>query len=203
MGFQSGALKFAAMIALLAGCKKQPDFELMEQPKTPSPQKYWQVPDFRLTERTGKALSRADLAGKIWVADFFYTTCPGPCPMLTSRLSSVQEKLGDKPGVALVSISLDPEKDTPDVLKEYAGKFKAGSNWYFLTGEKAKIYDLALNGFKIAAVEEREKPEPIIHSTKLLLVDQQGWVRGLYEGVGEDQSAKLLLDIAQLEKEKP
>lgn len=182
----------------LAGCKKSEPFEMLEPPPAATLQKYWQLPDFSLTERSGKAMSRADLAGKVWVADFFYTSCPGPCPMLTSRLSALQEKIAARPDVRLVSISLDPTKDTPDVLQQYATRFKAGANWLFFTGDKAAIHTLAEKGFKLAAVEERNSPEPIVHSTKLVLVDRAGWVRGFYEGVGEDQTARLTADIDRL-----
>lgn len=184
----------------LAGCKRRPAFEVLQAPSTPAVQKYWQIPEFSLTERSGKQLSRADFAGKIWVADFFYTTCPGPCPMLTSRLSALHERVKGNDKVRLVSISLDPEKDTPDVLQQYAERFKAGPNWLFFTGDKAAIYDLSLNGFKLAAVEERNNPEPITHSTKLVMVDGEGWVRGIYEGVGEDENDRIVEDIARLER---
>ena len=185
------------------GCKPRPAFEVVTPPAGPTLTKLWEVPDFTLTERTGKSMSRADLAGKVWVADFFYTTCPGPCPMMTSRLSGLQEKLGNQPDVRLVSISLDPEKDTPDVLREYAAKFKAGPDWLFFTGEKAAIRTLSEKGFKLAAVEERNNPEPIIHSTKLVLVDRSGWVRGVYDAIGADQTARIVADIERLLAEKP
>jgi protein SCO1/2 len=188
------------------GCKKREPFEILAPPPgeaapRPALAPLWQVPDFTFTERSGQTVTRADLLGKVWVADFFYTTCPGPCPMMTSRLSALQEKLGDRPGVRLVSISLDPAKDTPEVLKQYAERFKAGANWLFLTGDKTATYTLAREGFKIAVAEERNSPEPITHGTKLSLIDRAGWVRGLYESVGEDQTGHLLEDIARLEKE--
>lgn len=190
-------------ISLFAACKRQPAFEILEQPPVASLTKLWEVPDFTLIERTGQAMSRADLAGKVWVADFFYTTCPGPCPMMTSRLSTLQDKVSHQPEVRLVSISLDPEKDTPDVLKEYAAKFRAGPNWLFFTGEKAAIRTLSEKGFKLAAVEERNNPEPIIHSTKLVLVDRTGWVRGVYDAIGDDQTPRIVADIDRLLAEKP
>ncbi len=195
----------AAFLAALVvvSCKRQPAFEILEQPPVATLTKLWEVPDFTLTERTGQAMSRADLVGKVWVADFFYTTCPGPCPMMTSRLSTLQDKVSHQPEVRLVSISLDPEKDTPDVLKEYAAKFKAGPNWLFFTGEKAAIRTLSENGFKLAAVEERNNPEPIIHSTKLVLVDRTGWVRSVYDAIGDDQTPRLVADIERLLAEKP
>ncbi|MEQ1860599.1 MAG: SCO family protein [Chthoniobacteraceae bacterium] len=195
------ALLLAAFV--LAACKRQEPFEILEAPPQPGLQKYWQVPSFTLTERSGQPLTRADLAGNVWVADFFYTTCPGPCPMMTSRLVALQERLGTKDDVRLVSISLDPAKDTPEVLRQYAERFKAGANWLFCTGDKTAIYELVSKGFKLSAVEERNNPEPIIHSTKLVLVDRAGWVRGFYEGVGEDQNAKLAADIDRLRTEQP
>jgi protein SCO1/2 len=160
--------------------------------------KHWALPDFSLVERSGRTYALADLRGKVWVADFFYTTCPGPCPMMSSRLSALQERLGARPNVLLVSVSTDPAKDTPEVLASYAERFKAGANWLFFTGEKEEIFQLANKGFKLSVVEERNNPEPITHSTKLVLVDREGFVRGFYEGIGEDQTERLLADIERL-----
>jgi protein SCO1 len=188
---------------IVAGCKRQEPFEILQPPPAPTLERHWQVPDFEFTERNGQAVHRADLLGKVWVADFFYTTCPGPCPMLSSRLSAMQEKLGNRADVRLVSISLDPEKDKPDVLKQYAERFKAGPNWLFLTGDKAGTYSLVQTGFKLAIAEERNNPEPITHSTKLVLIDREGWVRGFYEGVGQDQTEQLIRDVDKLLAEKP
>jgi protein SCO1/2 len=201
-------VKRAALIPLLFGlsivsCKREEPFEILQPPPPPSLQKHWQVPDFTFTERNGQTVRRADLAGKVWIADFFYTSCPGPCPMLSGRLSAIQEKLGDRADVRLVSISLDPEKDTPEVLKQYAERFKAGPNWLFLTGDKATTYSLVQTGFKLAVAEERNNPEPITHSTKILLIDREGWVRGFYEGVGQDQTEQLIKDVDKLLAEKP
>ena len=118
--------------------------------------------------------------------------------MMSSRLSALHEKLAGKDDVRLVSISLDPEKDTPEVLQQYATRFKAGPNWLFLTGDKTATYQFAQKGLKLAVADVRNSPEPITHSTKLVLVDRSGTVRGFYEGVGEDQSARLLADIDRL-----
>lgn len=160
----------------------------------------WPVPDFTLTERSGQPATLAQLKGKIWVADFFYTTCPGPCPMLTSRLSDLHKSLAGHPDVRLVSISSDPEKDTPEVLRAYAKQFGASDRWLFLTGPKADIYKLANEGLKVGLSEDPKAAEPITHSTKLLLVDRAGTVRGLYDGLAGD-TRRLLADIRRLEKE--
>jgi protein SCO1/2 len=191
--------------AAFAGCGRQPAFEPLEEPPPAvvrDLRRLWQVPEFHLIERSGKLHRRGDFAGKIWVADFFYSTCPGPCPMMTSRLSALQEKLGQRDGVLLVSISVDPGKDTPEVLAQYAERFKASASWLFFTGDKAAIFDLANKGFKLSVTEQTDGSEPITHSTKLALVDQEGWVRGFYEGVGADESDALVADIERLVAER-
>ena len=193
------------LLAGLAGCRRQQAAFEMLQPPAATPaglQKYWALPDFTLTERSGQPLRLSDLAGKVWVADFFYTTCPGPCPMLTSHLSEVQKALGSAPEVRLVSISVDPAKDTTDVLKVYATRFQAGENWLFCTGEKDAIYNLAHDGFKLPIAAATAESAPIIHTTRLILVDQTGTVRGFYEGATDAGLQDLVRDIRRLLEEK-
>ena len=189
---------------LVGGCKKNDAaFEMLQVPATPAPlAKHWPLPDFALTERSGQPLRLADPAGKVWVADFFYTTCPGPCSMLSSRLSDVQKALGEEPGARLVSISVDPEKDTPEVLKIYAEKFKASERWFFCTGPKDAIYSLARDGFKLPIADAPAEGGMIAHSTRLILVDQTGHVRGFYEGGTESSVGALVRDIRRLLEEK-
>lgn len=150
--------------------------------------KHWKLPGFELVDQNGMPFRSSAMSGKVWVVDFFYSSCPGPCPALTSQLSSVHRDFAGESGVAFMSISSDPDKDTPEILRAYAGRFHADERWFFLTGEKAKIYELANSGFKLSLKEMVDSPEPISHSTRLCLVDQQGWVRGFYEGVGEESS---------------
>jgi protein SCO1/2 len=171
-------------------------------PPTPAAlQKYWTLPEFTLTERSGQPLRSSDLAGKIWVADFFYTTCPGPCPMVTSHFSELQKSLGPAPDARFVSISVDPEKDTPAVLNEYAAHFKAGGNWYFCTGDRAAIFKLAHDGFKLPIAEGTPESGPVTHSTRLVLVDKSGTVRGFYEGANADGIRDLTRDFRRLQEE--
>lgn len=194
----------ALCAVLLAGCQKRDAFEIMQPPTTPAPlQKYWNVPEFALTERSGQTVQLGDLAGKVWVADFFYSSCPGPCPMLSSRLSDVQKELGAEPDLRLVSISIDPEKDTPDVLKLYAERFKATDRWLFLTGPKEDIYGLARDGFKLPIAEPATPGGQIIHSTRVILIDQTGAVRGFYESTSEIGVRDLIRDIRTLLPAKP
>jgi protein SCO1/2 len=126
------------------------------------------------------------MSGRIWVVDFFYTTCPGPCPALTSRLSEVHRAFAGDARVGFLSISSDPVKDTPEVLRRYAERFKADKRWLFLTGDESAVFKLANEGFKMGIAKVEGAPEPVTHSTKLALVDESGMVRGFFEGVGEE-----------------
>ncbi len=182
--------------------KKEEAFEVYSSPVRADLARYWQVPDFSLTERTGKTVSLSDLKGKVWVADFFYTSCPGPCPMMTSRLREIHEATRGRVGVALVSISTDPAKDTPDILKLYADKFGADERWLFLTGDKVAIFELANKGFKLSVTDEGgTEKEPVTHSTKLVLVDKNGTIRGFYEGTSQEEIQQINSAIERLEKE--
>ena len=121
-----------AVVLAFSGCKKGEPIEFLSPPQNAQGlQKYWTLPEFSLTERSGQAVGLPDLAGKVWVADFIYTTCPGPCPVLTSHLSELQKAIGGEPEVRLVSISTDPDHDNPEVLKAYAERYKAGPHWLF------------------------------------------------------------------------
>jgi protein SCO1/2 len=161
-------------------------------------QKLFALPEFSLTERNGKPVTLADLKGKIWIADFIYTTCPGPCPLLSSRFSELQKELAFAPDVRFVSISSDPDNDTPEVLRAYADRFHATGRWLFLTGQKDQIQALANQGFKLSVVERPGSPEPIIHSTRFALVDRQGFVRGYYDGLDPEAAERLVADVRKL-----
>jgi len=159
---------------------------------------YWPLADFSLTERSGQTVTLADFKGKVWIADFFYSTCPGPCPMLSSRLSAMQRTIGPDDRIRLVSISTDPERDTPEVLRQYAAKFHATDRWLFLTGTKESIRSLAFDNFKLPFSEQPGAVEPIIHSTRLILIDQTGTIRGLYDGIGKGDADQLARDVRTL-----
>ncbi len=196
------------ILAVASGCEPRSDspIVMLTPPKRSANaelQRYWQVPDFALTERSGVSVSASDLLGKVWIADFFYSTCPGPCPMMTSRLSAIHKQLASEPDVRVVSITIDPAKDTTEVLQAYAQNFGASDRWLFLTGEKQAIFSLAQQGFKLSVSEDPAAAEPITHSTKLALVDRHGLVRGMYEGAGEDESELLVQDVRRLLQEKP
>ncbi|MDP9254904.1 MAG: SCO family protein [Verrucomicrobiota bacterium] len=163
---------------------------------------YGAVPSFQLVNQDGERFGSAQLMGKIWIADFIFTACPGPCPMISSRMSELQKPLG-KTDVHLVSFTVDPEKDTPEVLRGYAEKLHAQpKRWDFLTGPKSAIYDLSRNGFKLAASDSEEDGIPV-HSTRMILVDRHGEIRGYYEATAPDAVTKLLADTSHLLREQP
>jgi protein SCO1/2 len=163
--------------------------------------RYWEVPVFELTDQDARPFQSGQMLGKVWVVDFFYTTCPGPCPALNSRLSEIHRAFEGESRAAFLSISSDPEKDSPEVLKQYAQKFKADLRWLFLTGKTEAIFSLANQGFKLSLTRVEGAQEPLTHSTRLVLVDDSGWIRGFYEGVGEgsgEATEKLIADIKTL-----
>jgi len=157
------------------------------------------VPDFSLTDANGNSVTLAGLKGKVWLADFFYASCPGPCPIVAHRLDMLQSEAFKDSGVRFVSISTQPEMDTPDVLQKYARKFHATpGQWLFLTGDKAQIFKLANHGFLLTAMNGNDAENPVIHSTQLALVDKSGNIRGYYDGTGADNSRQILNDIQRL-----
>ena len=170
---------------------------------------YGTVPDFTLTERSGKKFGAADLKGKVWIADFIFTRCAGACPLMSTRMSKLRSRLAGEPELRFVSFSVDPEHDTPEVLSAYAEKFKADpEKWLFLTGERAALYRLSEQHFHLGVQEipaaaltpdgrvrrRRDQGESrpaagreldtqsVSHSSKFALVDREGRIRGYYDG---------------------
>ena len=157
-----------------------------------------QLPQFTLIERSGTPLGLEDLRGKIWIADFIFTRCPGPCLLMTSRMARLQSSLEGKSDVRLVSFSVDPENDTPEELTKYADQYHADrQHWFFLTGEKSAIHQLAKNGFLVGGVDDI-----MMHTTRFILVDRQARVRGYYDSNEEESLQKLMKDIETLLRER-
>ena len=159
------------------------------------------APQFQFTAQDGTAVSTADYKGKIWVVNFIFTSCAGPCPIMTSRMAELNQALGGKAkDVELVSITVDPEHDTPQVLKEYGERVGASPDkWKFLTGPKDQIEATVMKGFLQAL--SREPSGVPIHSTRFVLVDRDGWMRGFLDGNDPEIAQKLLMDIGDLLRE--
>jgi protein SCO1/2 len=171
---------------------------------TPPPPRLGALPDFRLTERSGRTVGLADLRGAPWVADFIFTQCAGACPAMTARMARLRRELPG--GVRAVSFTVDPAHDTPAALARYAAGFGADEGWLFLTGPQKDLYDLSTGGFKLAAMEVPIGPGertvgndgPFLHSSKFVLVDGAGVVRGYYDSTDEQALRALVADARAL-----
>jgi Uncharacterized protein SCO1/SenC/PrrC, involved in biogenesis of respiratory and photosynthetic systems len=159
---------------------------------------YGVVPDFTLTDHRGADFhSATELAGKIWVADFIFTSCHGPCPRMSSQMKQVQDSVEANPDVKLVSFTIDPKNDTPEVLSAYAKRYKArDGQWHFLTGPMEALNQICRYSFKLGNVDGT-----LEHSTRFVLVDRKGRIRGYYATDEPDAVTRLTADIQKLLKE--
>lgn len=156
--------------------------------------KYDQVPHFQMTDSEGFAYDSRQLADKVWIADFIYTQCPGPCPLMSSKMHALADQLKNDPDVHFVSFSVDPAHDTPAVLNEYAHHFGGPSKqWVFLTGTPDTIHQVAFSAFHLGDIISK-----MDHSTRFALVDKSGTIRGYYESTSPDDLKKLIADTAVL-----
>lgn len=166
------------------------------------------VPAFSLTNQAGGPFSSRDLAGQVWVANVFFASCAGPCPRMNAMMADLQAAVDPSSPVRFISITTDPDRDTPEVLRRYGQRFRADpARWQFLTGTRAQIAAAAVDALKFTAVEkdpaQRESPADLfIHSTLFTLVDKRGQVRGVYELAEPELREKLLRAIRTLAAER-
>jgi len=178
---------------------------------------YGEVPDFSLTERSGRRVTRVDLLGKAWVANFIYTQCTETCPLQTARLARLQSEFAGERDLRLVSITVDPKRDTPAVLSRYAERYGADPvRWLFLTGEKGAIFRLAKEGFRLGVADpddasEATRPRPwlelpaawgshgskglILHSPRLVVVDRRAKIRAYHRPDDEEALERLRRNV--------
>ncbi len=163
---------------------------------------YPTIPDFSFTNQEGQTITAKDFNGKVYVADFFFTTCPTICPPMTKNLLKVYNTFKNNPGVALLSHTIDPEHDSVSVLKEYAnGLGVKADKWQFVTGNREEIYNLAQKHYLVSAKEDSSEAGGYIHSGHFILIDQNKHIRGMYDGTTDKGTAELLKDIELLLKE--
>lgn len=171
-----------------------------------APAKRRAVPEFSLVERSGKKVTLANLSGKVWIADFIYTTCIDTCPFQTADMARLQDRWRDQAGLRLVSFSVDPEHDTPKVLSRYAARFKADPRrWLFLTGDRAAVSDLVEDGFHLAAAPVSSATSNaglILHSPRFVLIDREGLIRGYYDNRDRAAMQRLHNDVTALLENK-
>jgi len=167
---------------------------------------YGTVPEFSLIERRGHQIRLSDLKDKIWVVNFIYTNCQDTCPVQSAQMKLIQEGFATEKDLRLVSITVDPDRDTPKVLTEYAKRFGASPDrWLFLTGEREQLYRLAQEGFRLSAVpvsRDGDASSIVAHSSRFVLVDSEARIRGYYPGTDADAVVRLRRDIKALLAEK-
>jgi protein SCO1 len=168
-----------------------------------------QVSNFALTNQFGRTVTLANLRGQVWVADIIFTRCPGPCTTMSRAMRELQSALPPTQPVQLISLTADSEFDTPEVLKTYGEKFGAApGRWQFLTGKKLDLYQLATKGLLLAVddikADERTSPDDLfVHSTRFVVVDKHGRVRGSFDGAEPASVRKLVEAVQTLLREDP
>ncbi len=157
---------------------------------------YGKIPEFKLVSHEGEEFSEQDLKGKVWLVNFFFTRCHGPCPRLTQKQQEMQSTLLPFKNLRHLSITSDPEYDTVEQLSSYAKNYSAVTGrWFFLGGSKDTILSLAKSAFKVVSGEE-----PDMHSTRIILIDKEGEVRGYYDSADPKALVQLRRDATYLTK---
>jgi len=158
------------------------------------------IPAFALTSQTGQQFTDRDLAGKIYIANFFFTRCPDICLQMSSELTRVQTQFKANPLIRIVSHTVDPKHDSVAVLQQYAQRYNANPQiWTMLTGDKATIYELARCGYFVSAkAATSDLATDFIHSDKLVLIDKEKRIRGFYSGTKREEVDRLILEIRVL-----
>ena len=168
---------------------------------------YHTVNDFKLTDQYGNPASLKNFDGKIFIANFFYTHCPNICTVMNANMDSLSRAWAKNKMVYFASITVDPDRDTATVLKEYAKKFPGSAKWFFMTGDTSTIYPLARNGFLVNALKVDK--DNFIYSDKLMLIDSHKRIRGYYAGASMpdvlrlNDEIKVLISEELMEKDKP
>lgn len=160
------------------------------------------VGEFKLVNQDSMEISNQDVEGKIYVADFFFTSCPTLCPKMKTQMLRVYDSTLNDPDVLILSHTIDPEYDSVAVLKGFADQLGVTSDkWHFLTGKKEDIYKLGQTSYMVTAIEDPTEPGGYIHSGAFLLVDKEGRIRGVYDGTNPVEVNDLLKDLKKLQKE--
>ncbi|VAX35026.1 Cytochrome oxidase biogenesis protein Sco1/SenC/PrrC, thiol-disulfide reductase involved in Cu(I) insertion into CoxII Cu(A) center [hydrothermal vent metagenome] len=153
-----------------------------------------EVADFSLIDTEGKIFTKENLKNKVWVASFIFTTCSDICPIMSKNMASLFRSFELLDDVEFISVTVNPENDSPEVLKEYAKRYQAkAGKWHFLTGDRKDIKELVVGSFKMGDIKE-----PVFHSPKFVLVDKKGYIRGYYDGTNNDELRELFKAIPSL-----
>jgi protein SCO1/2 len=196
--------KIVFVFLVVLGCQQEKKLpflgpkEVREQGDT----LYHKIPDFKFLNQDSLWVSQKDMAGKIYVADFFFTTCPTICPKMKTQLLRIYDKFAEDDRVRILSHTIDPEYDGVRVLKEYAKKLNINSpRWNLVTGKKSDIYRLGEKSYMVTAQEDANEEGGFVHSGAFILVDKNRHVRGIYDGTKEEDVNHLIEDMTLLLKE--
>lgn len=160
---------------------------------------YHKIPDFEFISQDSVKLTQEFVAGKIYIADFFFTTCPTICPKMKTQMLRIYEKYKDNPNVILLSHSIDPRHDTPAVLKEFKSNLGIkGNSWQMVTGDKAKIFEIGQKSYMVSAADDPTQPGGVVHSGAFILVDKNRHIRGIYDGTVPAKVDNLMEDMEVL-----
>ncbi|MFO7822363.1 MAG: SCO family protein [Cyclobacterium sp.] len=161
---------------------------------------YHKIADFQFVNQEGDTVTHRDVAGKIYVADFFFTSCPTICPVMKKEMLRVYEEFKDQPNFKILSHTIDPEYDTVALLKDYAARLgiENADTWNFLTGDQEKIFEIGQTSYLTTAMSDKNEPGGFLHSGAFLLIDTQGRIRGVYDGTKATQVNQLIKDIPKL-----
>ncbi len=200
-------LFFVLALLLVAACQDKPKHLLpFYGPRTVNPANtsdtlYHTVPDFRFVNQDGKTVTQEDFKGKIYIANFFFTSCPTICPKMMTQLKRFRSLLKDDE-VRILSHTVDPKRDSVETLKAYADKNAIDTRtWDLVTGNQQVIYEHGMEGYFLSAGEDAQAEGGFLHSEILILVDPDGRLRGLYEGTVTEEVDRLLKDVELLKKE--
>lgn len=164
---------------------------------------YHTIRPFQFVDQDSAIITRETVDGKIYVADFFFTSCRTICPIMKTQMLRVYDEYKDDTDVIILSHTIDPEYDTVGLLKDFADRLGVSSkSWHFLTGSKDSIYMMAEKSYFVTALEDNSEPDGFIHSGAFILVDRKQRIRGIYDGTKSDDVDRLIKDIARLKNEK-
>jgi len=191
--------------AFFVGCitKKEPPLPVFgEREVSGNDTVYHAIADFKFIDQDSNEVTNDTYKGKIYVADFFFTSCRTICPIMKTQMLRVYDSIQNDPEVMLLSHTIDPEYDTVGLLHDYAKRLGVESQkWHFVTGNKDDIYKLAQTSYFSTALEDKSEPDGFIHSGAFLLIDKERRIRGKYDGTKEEDVNRLLADIQRLKKE--
>ncbi len=160
---------------------------------------YHKIADFSFVDQDSNIVTNKTFDGKIYIADFFFTTCPTICPKMNAQLVRVYDKFKDDPNVNILSHTIDPVHDTVAVLRHFADRLGVSSKtWHFVTGDQDKIYEIGQNSYMVTAMQDKTAPGGFLHNGALILVDPERRIRGIYDGTKEDDVNRLMNDIPKL-----